>query len=88
MSVNSSQQYIALKIIIVSTEQQKTMRFPPDMPVYEILKEIKEKTDHGGADHGLFQPGSRGTKPRWFALNRTLKFYGVGSNVRPKMSPV
>ncbi len=72
---------LSLRIFIQANNQQKTMRFMQDMAVAECLKEIKEKTNVGGGDHGLFQPAHGETGARWLKENRTLQYYSLTSNV-------
>eukprot|EP01128_Nolandella_sp_AFSM9_P006787 TRINITY_DN3568_c0_g1_i1.p1 TRINITY_DN3568_c0_g1~~TRINITY_DN3568_c0_g1_i1.p1 ORF type:complete len:2426 (+),score=783.97 TRINITY_DN3568_c0_g1_i1:67-7278(+) len=48
-----------------------------DIPVQQVIKEIKEKISFEGSDHGLFQPAVKGNKARWFKLNHSLKFYNL-----------
>lgn len=66
---------ISLKVVVAvnGTVQEKTMRFNADMAIWEVCKEVSEKLNIGGADHGLFQQGSGSRKGRWFKPNMTLK---------------
>lgn len=59
----------------------KTMRFTGNMSIAECLKDIREKTEEGGADHGLFRPKNdlKHRQSAWLALNRTLFFYDIVS---------
>ena len=53
-------------------------RFNQDMTVFEVCKQIREKTaglEGSGADHGLFQPGDGVRMGRWLRPERTLMFY-------------
>ena len=43
---------IQLKILFTSTGLTKTMRFTQTMSVSETLRDIKDKTNEGGRDHG------------------------------------
>jgi talin len=72
---------IQLKISVSATGAAKVLRFAPDMTIAEVLKEIKEKTEIGGADHGLYQAAFKGKKPRWLQKNRTLKYYDITNNM-------
>eukprot|EP00029_Vermamoeba_vermiformis_P010761 TRINITY_DN573_c0_g1_i1.p1 TRINITY_DN573_c0_g1~~TRINITY_DN573_c0_g1_i1.p1 ORF type:complete len:2463 (-),score=953.41 TRINITY_DN573_c0_g1_i1:48-7436(-) len=72
---------IQLKILVSATGAAKVLRFAPDMTIAEVLKEIKEKTEIGGADHGLYQAAFKGKKPRWLQKNRTLKYYDITNNM-------
>ncbi len=72
---------LSLKILLVGASQQKTMRFMQDMSVSEAIKEIREKTNVGGPDHGLFQPGEAERPARWLKENRTLALYQLENNV-------
>lgn len=73
---------LSLKIFIVEKNQQKIMRFPQDILVAEAIKDIAEKTNAGGADHGLFQPEEGGKPARWLKENRSLKAHELVSGVR------
>jgi hypothetical protein len=81
--MQSSGAAVLLKIRLVKLNQDKSMKFANDSPIWEILKEIQEKQGgEGGQDHGLFQPPSPGKKGRWLKPNHTLKYYDVQSGVR------
>eukprot|EP01113_Clastostelium_recurvatum_P020003 TRINITY_DN236_c0_g1_i4.p1 TRINITY_DN236_c0_g1~~TRINITY_DN236_c0_g1_i4.p1 ORF type:complete len:2591 (+),score=1077.50 TRINITY_DN236_c0_g1_i4:231-8003(+) len=72
---------LTLKIQMVRLNQQKSMKFAPTMSVSEVIGQIKEKTNEGGDDHGLFQPGLEGKRPsRWLRLDRTLQYYDLKMN--------
>lgn len=75
---------ITLKVgvTINGTAQEKTMRFNADMAIWEVCKEVAEKLNIGGADHGLFQAASGTRKGRWFKPNVTLKGAELLSGVR------
>jgi hypothetical protein len=62
-------------------DKEKSMKFSPDAPIWEIVKEIQEKTGEGGNDHLLYQPAQFGNKSRWLLANHTLRFYDIQSNV-------
>lgn len=76
---------IALKVHFPGTGAIKAMRFSVDVPIQQVVSEIREKisatpvpgqTD--GADHGLFQPEVPGKqKARWLKENHTLKYYNL-----------
>lgn len=68
--------------MVVATGAAKVLRFAPDMSVHEVVKEIKVKTETGGADYGLYQPPLNGKKARWLQKQRTLKYYDIANNVR------
>jgi hypothetical protein len=73
---------MALQIKInLPNNSTKTFKFPPDMLISEVVKEIQIKTEIGGADHGLYQRAAKGKKARWLQQNRTLRFYDITSNV-------
>jgi hypothetical protein len=73
---------MALQIKInLPNNSTKTFKFPPDISVAEVIKEIQAKTELGGADHGLYQRATKGKKARWLQPNRTLRFYDIISNV-------
>ncbi len=59
----------------------KTMRFTGNMSISEAIKEIREKLETGGQDHGLFQPINPkvGRASRWLRGDRTFNFYDVKS---------
>ena len=70
---------LSLKISIGATGQVKTMRFVGNMSISDATKEIREKLEEGGHDHGLFQPASKktGRGARWLQLNRTFNFFDI-----------
>ena len=75
---------ISLKVRLVTQqglEQEKTMKFPSDFALWEVCKEIAEKTGIGGADHGIFVPPSGLKKGRWLHSTNTLKYYDILSGV-------
>jgi hypothetical protein len=43
---------IQLKILFTATGLTKTMRFTQTMSISETLRDIKDKTNEGGRDHG------------------------------------
>jgi hypothetical protein len=47
---------LQLKIKLARTQKTTVMKFAPTMSVAECCKQIREKTEEGGEDHGLFQP--------------------------------
>jgi hypothetical protein len=72
-----------LKVNLPEKNLVKVMRFSPDMSVFEALKEIKDKTDIGGADHGIFMPaGATVPGGKWLAEKRLLSFYELANMVR------
>ena len=74
---------VSLKIFMVSKGVTKTMRFPSDMSISEVVVTIREKTQEGGADHGMFQPTVPGKSTgRWLQPDRTIQFYDLFSGVR------
>jgi hypothetical protein len=75
---------LSLKIFLESTNQYKVMKFMQDMGVSEAIQVIREKTQVGGPDFGLFQPSTNAeetTTARWLKENRTLQFYGLENGV-------
>ena len=62
----------------------KMMRFSTDIPIQQIVKEIKEKLDFSGIDHALYVPPIEGrTKVgQWLKENHTLMFYNLSGDVR------
>lgn len=47
---------LQLKILFTTTGLTKTMRFTQTMSVSETLRDIKDKTNEGGRDHGNPSP--------------------------------
>ena len=75
---------VRVSIIIVRINQTKTMKFAPNMSVYDTCKAIREKIgeEGTGADHGLFQSAVEGKRPaRWLRNDRTLAYYDLQPNV-------
>jgi len=75
---------LTLKVYIETTGQTKTLRFSGDEAVAEIIKEIREKTNEGGADFGIFVPANPVTKApgQWLERNRALRFYNIKNDYR------
>lgn len=79
---------LSVKIIVAGLGISKMMRFMGDMSIHEVLKEIREKTTTGGADHGLFEPaifssnGELIQGGRWLKEGKTLNFYNITNNVQ------
>jgi hypothetical protein len=49
------------------------MRFASTMSVYEACKQVAEKINITGEDHGLFYPATHPKeKPYWLRMDRTL----------------
>jgi hypothetical protein len=74
---------LALKIFLESQSQYKVMKFTQDMNVAEVICEIREKTEIGGSDHGLFRPANEaeGKCPQWLKETKTLQFYELENGV-------
>ena len=72
-----------LKVQIDDKGTQKKMRFTSGMTVWEAVKEIQQKLEHEGEDHGLFLPhiDKIGQLPKWLEANRTLEYYDLKSDV-------
>jgi hypothetical protein len=55
------------------------------MSVYEASKQIAEKANMGGPDHGLFypvpDPERPGTLGKWLKKDKTLDFYDIKTGV-------
>jgi talin len=52
------------------------------MSIHEVIAEIREKANMGGADHGIFQPAQAGNpKARWLRSDKTLRFYDIQSGM-------
>jgi len=83
-----------VKILFTSSGLTKTMRFNQTMSVSETLKDIMDKTNEGGRDHGLFQPPDEkiGRTGRWLRPDKTLLFYdlkaGETLEVKKKHRPI
>eukprot|EP01132_Coremiostelium_polycephalum_P010257 gene10257-12581_t len=72
---------LSLKINIIGTNTVKTLRFSPEMTVQEACSHIREKTNEGGDDHGLFEKGIEGkTSSRWLLNNKTLQYYDINND--------
>jgi len=69
-----------IKVFLVVANKSQTMRFNAEMSVGEVTKAIREKTNEGGDDHGLFQPPATNRPGRWLKPERTLQFYDITSN--------
>ncbi len=56
-----------------------TDRVQGNMSISEAIKEIREKLEAGGQDHGLFQPANPkvGRAARWLRGDRTFNFFDV-----------
>ncbi|KAF2072395.1 hypothetical protein CYY_006287 [Polysphondylium violaceum] len=75
---------IMLKINMVGMGTVKTLRFSPDMSIQEVCTHIFEKTNEGGADHGLYQPNIEGKQTaKWLAMGKTLAYYDINSDSPP-----
>jgi hypothetical protein len=74
---------LSLKVFLVSANQYKMMRFMQDMSVNEVVKEIQEKTNVGGADHGLFMPPDpeKLNPGKWLTDKYTLLYYNLSNGV-------
>lgn len=60
------------------------MRFSLDIPIHQVINEIKEKMGFDGSDHGLFQQAIAGrSKARWFQPDRPLRYYNLIQDVLP-----
>ena len=55
------------------------MRFTGNMSISEACKDIREKTEEGGADHSLFRPPNalKQRKGQWLRGDRTFYFYDI-----------
>ena len=52
------------------------------MSLFEVLKEIREKTKIGAEDHGLYDPGlERGRTAVWLKESQSLHQLGLVNNV-------
>ena len=70
------------KIFFVNSGVTKSLRFSQDMSIAECVYFIREKTQEGGPDHGLFQPAVPGkAHGRWLSEDRTLMYYDIFSGV-------
>eukprot|EP00029_Vermamoeba_vermiformis_P006337 TRINITY_DN2454_c0_g1_i1.p1 TRINITY_DN2454_c0_g1~~TRINITY_DN2454_c0_g1_i1.p1 ORF type:complete len:2441 (+),score=869.37 TRINITY_DN2454_c0_g1_i1:57-7379(+) len=75
---------LAVKIHVVAGQNSSTkiLKFPPEMSIHQVLKEIKEKTNVGGDDFGLFMQGNpeKRLKPKWLDRTKSLKNYFIKNN--------
>ena len=57
------------------------MKFGQVMSIAEVTKEIRERTESGGMDHGIFYPGDeeKGEPGQWLRADKTLGFYDIQS---------
>jgi hypothetical protein len=73
---------IAIKVFIPAQNKSTAMRFNQDCSLMEVCKQIREKFNEGGADHGIFRPAVPGRNPaQWLKMEKTLQFYDLQSNV-------
>jgi len=73
-----------LKINMVGMGTVKTLRFSPDMSIQEVCTHIFEKTNEGGADHGLYQPNIEGKQTaKWLSMEKTLAYYDINTDSHP-----
>ena len=81
---------LAVKIYIVAGQNSSTkiMKFAPEMSIHQVLKEIKEKTNAGGDDFGLYMLGNleKKQKPKWLDRMKSLKNYFMKNNVHSLFS--
>jgi len=72
---------VQLKVFVTAQDKTVVMRFNMDMGISEVLKQIKEKTGEGGADHGLYLKKSDVVGPaKWLRTDKTLAFYDFHNN--------
>jgi len=66
---------LPLKINLVNKNVSRVMKFAPTMYVIEAIRQIRDKTEEGGEDHGLFQPATTGARAaRWLKEDRMLSY--------------
>mmetsp|Transcript_35961 Transcript_35961/g.101212 ORF Transcript_35961/g.101212 Transcript_35961/m.101212 type:complete len:2433 (+) Transcript_35961:59-7357(+) len=70
---------LSLKIWLEQENLTKIMKFGQVMSIAEVTKEIRERTDSGGIDHGIFLPGDeeKGEPGQWLQADRTLGYYDI-----------
>lgn len=74
---------MSISLRILHEEQARPMRFSLDIPIHQVISEIREKMGFDGSDHGLFQPAVAGrNKARWFQETRSLRYYSLVQDVR------
>ena len=73
---------LSLKVWLEQENVVKTMKFGQAMSIAEVTKEIRERTESGGADHGVFLPGDeeKGEPGIWLRADKTLGFYDIMSH--------
>lgn len=71
-----------LKVFIPQKKQVKAMRFAETDFVSDVIREIREKTDVGGADHGIFVPleDTSSKDGQWLTHNKSLAAYDLSAN--------
>ena len=72
---------LSLKVWLEQENVVKTMKFGQAMSIAEVQKEIRERTESGGMDHGIFLPGDeeKGEPGIWLRGDKVLGFYDVQS---------
>eukprot|EP01117_Protostelium_nocturnum_P014479 TRINITY_DN550_c0_g1_i1.p1 TRINITY_DN550_c0_g1~~TRINITY_DN550_c0_g1_i1.p1 ORF type:complete len:2591 (+),score=755.90 TRINITY_DN550_c0_g1_i1:291-8063(+) len=72
---------LPLKINLVNKNVSRVMKFAPTMYVIEAIRQIRDKTEEGGEDHGLFQPATTGARAaRWLKEDRMLSYFELQPN--------
>lgn len=82
---------LAVRIHISAGQNSSTkiLKFPPEISIQQVLKEIKEKTNVGGDDYGLYMNGvpEKRIKPKWLDRAKSLKNYFIKNNVSQSNVP-
>ena len=63
----------------------KAMRFSTDIPIQQVLMDIREKIELGtgnALDHWLFLPTQPRYSAKWLRPNYTLGYFGLANEVR------
>jgi hypothetical protein len=70
---------LTLKVWLEQENVVKALKFGNAMSIAEVTKEIRERTESGGADHGVFLPGDeeKGEPGQWLRNDKTLGFYDI-----------
>jgi len=72
---------LPLRVKVVRLNAVKVLKFAPSMYVIEAIRQIQEKLEEGGEDHGLFQPAIEGRRTaRWLKEDRMLQYYELQPN--------
>jgi talin len=73
---------VVLKVEIPSKGLTKSIRFMSEMGVIECCREVRDKTEVGGEDHGLLVPKDAGENAYWLKNDRTIGSYELENNTK------